>query len=399
MTTTTTLISSITPREKAWSVRSKTVAQSAYGCNTSITDQWRIPTARSGLREMHIILALRIWKRETFGFRSRMCQIVLSIPSPGSLSTLVNHSPTEASHIRHTLTLETAVDYFENYIDPTAKSRNDTLRTCSKWISSCLRDHQSCCTIRQRSAQLNLPRPNRLLQLLHPQRQIVRLITVRDDQDYSYITLSHRWGDTRQEGPEPHRLSRLARGPGMYSVAGLEAGVPVSTLPKTFRDALEIIGHCGYEYLWIDSLCILQDKDANGNNPDWEAEAPNVGGIYARAVLNIAATENKDSEGGLFSGRQGIRVPFFWDQRSLSSVFANWLAFESTLRVGSMEAIEGNYWGGGSCARSWLPGAGSLRSCSLRLPTCSVRRTRCSGHVLGAAVQKSSPWTSRPTPQ
>lgn len=222
-------------------------------------------------------------------------------------------------------------------MDPTVKSRNDTTHTCSGWIRSCLRNHQICRNIRQRSADLNLPRPSRLLRLLHPQRPIVRLVTVRDNQYYDYITLSHRWGD-----PEPYKLSRLADGPGRYSIASLEAGIPVSTLPKTFRDALDIIGACGYEYLWIDSLCIVQDKDLNGRNLDWEAEAPNVGGIYARAIFNIAATDNKNSEGGLFSKRQGIRVPFIKDNRSFSAGYAHWNAFQSTLWVGIFISIEGD---------------------------------------------------------
>lgn len=231
-------------------------------------------------------------------------------------------------------------------MDPTVKSRNDTTHTCSEWIRSCLRNHQICRNIRQRSADLNLPRPSRLLRLLHPQSPIVRLVTVRDDQPYDYITLSHRWGD-----PEPYKLSRLADRPGRYSIASLEAGIPVSNLPKTFQDALDITGACGYEYLWIDSLCIVQDKDLNGRNLDWEAEASNVGGIYARAIFNIAATDNKNSKGGLFSKRQGIRVPFIKDNRSLSAENDHWNAFQSnrstqsTLLVGTFDIIESDDWG------------------------------------------------------
>lgn len=43
-----------------------------------------------------------------------------------------------------------------------------------------------------------------------------------------------------------------------------EAGIPLVELPKTFRDAIQIVNKLGVRYMWIVSLCILQD-DAD----DW----------------------------------------------------------------------------------------------------------------------------------
>jgi hypothetical protein len=37
------------------------------------------------------------------------------------------------------------------------------------------------------------------------------------------------------------------------------AGIDVSTLPKTFQDAVKITRDLGLRYLWIDSLCIIQN--------------------------------------------------------------------------------------------------------------------------------------------
>lgn len=44
--------------------------------------------------------------------------------------------------------------------------------------------------------------------------------------------------------------------------------IPVAQLPKTFRDAMQISMCLGISYLWIDSLCILQDSAA-----DWLRES------------------------------------------------------------------------------------------------------------------------------
>lgn len=47
-------------------------------------------------------------------------------------------------------------------------------------------------------------------------------------------------------------------------------------LPRTFRDAVILTRELGKEYLLIDSLCILQKKDEDGNpesKADWEKES------------------------------------------------------------------------------------------------------------------------------
>jgi hypothetical protein len=50
----------------------------------------------------------------------------------------------------------------------------------------------------------------------------------------------------------------------------------------------------GIEYLWIDSLCILQD-----DRDDWESEAVKMADVYRNAALVVAASGAKDSTEGL----------------------------------------------------------------------------------------------------
>ncbi|KAK0706160.1 heterokaryon incompatibility protein-domain-containing protein [Lasiosphaeria miniovina] len=71
------------------------------------------------------------------------------------------------------------------------------------------------------------------------------------------------------------------------------------TLPPTFRDAVILTRDLGAEYLWIDSLCIVQDDPA-----DWERESAKMGLYYHYATLVIAATGAQDSHGGLFEPRR-----------------------------------------------------------------------------------------------
>jgi hypothetical protein len=96
-----------------------------------------------------------------------------------------------------------------------------------------------------------------------------------------YLTLSHCWGR--------HQLVRLLE-------SNLDAfceDIPYQLLPQTFRDAIRVARRLGFAYLWIDSLCIIQDS-----KDDWNHEARLMGKIYTHATCNIAASDAPDSTHG-----------------------------------------------------------------------------------------------------
>lgn len=64
-----------------------------------------------------------------------------------------------------------------------------------------------------------------------------------------------------------------------------QAGIPMTILPQTVRDAVIWTRQLGLRYLWIDSLCILQDSLS-----DWEVELSTMTEIYRDATVTIAAT-------------------------------------------------------------------------------------------------------------
>jgi hypothetical protein len=71
-------------------------------------------------------------------------------------------------------------------------------------------------------------------------------------------------------------------------------------LPPTFRDAVILVRDLGIQYLWIDSLCIVQDDEK-----EWKQEASRMWEIYGSSYLTIAATSATDSSVGIFSHRAG----------------------------------------------------------------------------------------------
>ena len=114
------------------------------------------------------------------------------------------------------------------------------------------------------------------------------------------MTLSHCWG-----GQVPLRLMR-------ENLPAFQEGIEYSKLPRTFQDAVQITRGLLIRYLWIDSLCIIQDSET-----DWIQEAATMADVYRHSWCNIAATKAKDGRDGCF-GRRDIRsvIP--------CSVMANW---------------------------------------------------------------------------
>ena len=84
--------------------------------------------------------------------------------------------------------------------------------------------------------------------------------------------------------------------------------IPWESLPKTFKDACTVCTYLGVSYIWIDSLCIVQDDPV-----EWEEESAVMGQIYEEALLTIAASSAVDSTRGLFDVRdklEFVRIPY-----------------------------------------------------------------------------------------
>jgi len=101
-----------------------------------------------------------------------------------------------------------------------------------------------------------------------------------------YIALSHCWGQSKPFVTTTHTLLERIR------------GITMSSMPKTFRDAVIITRELGLESLWIDSLCILQDS-----GEDWQKESSKMSYIYSNAFLTITAGGSTDSSQGIFRAR------------------------------------------------------------------------------------------------
>lgn len=190
--------------------------------------------------------------------------------------------------------------------NPTSHDHNLQLPTIRQWMDICTGGaHSRCTRYRHQTRQ----HPTLLLYLNNSRDGFVQIISTDESQQYSYATLSYQWGGPDAQPPKLSRTQRASDNEAWIQKEELVQGIPVSRLPQLFQDALSITRFCGLEYLWIDSLCIPQDQDAEGRNEDWETEAEKVGGIYSGGVFNIAATDSRNCKEGILPEKKPILLP------------------------------------------------------------------------------------------
>jgi hypothetical protein len=111
----------------------------------------------------------------------------------------------------------------------------------------------------------------------------------------AFVALSHCWG-TKQVGYKSLATTSVNLHAHCHEI-------PLESLPKTFRDAFLVTRELGLRFLWIDSLCIIQDS-----NEDWDLEASRMAHVYNNAYLTLAADLAPHSNVGLFVGTSDGQV-------------------------------------------------------------------------------------------
>jgi len=108
-----------------------------------------------------------------------------------------------------------------------------------------------------------------------------------------YIALSHCWGEKL-----PLRTTK-------DKLEDYKQHIESSELPQTFLDAVTVAREIDVQYLWIDSLCIIQDDSG-----DWEKESQKMEQVFSSAYCTISATSAKNSHEGFlpFPVKEAVRI-------------------------------------------------------------------------------------------
>lgn len=131
----------------------------------------------------------------------------------------------------------------------------------------------------------------------------VRLYETKPDEKGRYIALSHPWGD------EPHFCTNR------LNIEEHKKKIYIDDLPNTFKDAVKTTRELGFQYLWIDSICIIQGPDG-----DFSGESKRMEEVFSSAYCVIAASRATCHRDGFLKGRpprdwitfrRGSEAPFF----------------------------------------------------------------------------------------
>ncbi|KAI1408862.1 HET-domain-containing protein [Hypoxylon sp. FL1857] len=148
------------------------------------------------------------------------------------------------------------------------------------WLKRCLSSHSRCTIITSPSPAL----PTRVLDAGKEGEPFELRLVDGKDRVGQYITLSHCWGKLKIITTTQSNLAQH------------QVNISFDSLSKTFQHAVIATRALSVRYLWIDSLCIIQDS-----LDDWKSEASKMGQYYSQSLVTISAVSAKGGEDGMFA--------------------------------------------------------------------------------------------------
>lgn len=214
----------------------------------------------------------------------------LSIRNRNVLAKSAWYSETEESLPVSTITTsKDPSDHVPRTPPNTSTGSDGSMDLAKDWIRACGNTHKNC---QPGSKDV----PTRLLDVSRVKDTstgIIHLVDSRVVGPVQYVTLSHRWNPSYNYFTTTSNLE-----------AHLARGMDISNLPKTFAEACVTTSKLGFGYLWIDSLCIIQDS-----GEDKGLEIPKMADYYQNAELNLSAST--ESLGALWSDRDALSTKPF----------------------------------------------------------------------------------------
>lgn len=154
---------------------------------------------------------------------------------------------------------------------PTSTGGDASMRIARDWLNDCKKNHKTCENVyAHRRAEWY---PKRLIAVEGHDSQVRLLESTKEQIIRGYATLSHVWGTT------PFTTLTSDN----YEL--LKSNIEISTIPRSFREAILACRNLSIEYLWIDSLCIVQSGD--GSEEDWLTHATEMQSIYQRLQNDV----------------------------------------------------------------------------------------------------------------
>jgi Heterokaryon incompatibility protein (HET) len=202
--------------------------------------------------------------------------------------------PTSASIIsaaatEQSLWGEVAKDYGRPPVDPVwsplaQTTEDDIYEQVRLWVEDC-RGHPECGNLNRSTKN-----PTRLIHIVSDSE--VQLLNTREMELIDYSALSYCWGGQASGRTLRENAERRA------------SYLQIRNLPQTIQDAITLTKGVGLRYIWVDSVCIVQD-----NAEDWARESALMQEVYSNASFTICASSAAKADAGLFGERTAWKYP------------------------------------------------------------------------------------------
>ncbi|MCJ1236230.1 hypothetical protein MMC14_004208 [Varicellaria rhodocarpa] len=150
-----------------------------------------------------------------------------------------------------------------------------------RWLEICHNSHGEKCKIR-RGVEFERMRSKSFFGVIDVDLMCLRSLQLGE----RYVALSYTWGDGILF------RSVVKNFPNLHVKGGIQN--VLNRLPRVIRDAIYLVQAIGERYLWVDSLCIIQDSQSS-----WDLNASLMDIVYGGAHLTICAADGENAEAGL----------------------------------------------------------------------------------------------------
>jgi hypothetical protein len=207
--------------------------------------------------------------------------------------TVEGHVPGKRDSVCSADMLPVESNFFQHsFIGRTVDPEKISPAMIQRWIQQCEVIHGEKCSrleipgyMRESSPLSNQTRFDRLLPSLYFVDVQSNCLT-RIPSGGRYVAVSYVWGSVKSIQSYRSTIEQLKK-PGSLWLSRFQ-------LPAVITDAIRLVADIGERYLWVDSLCILQD---GGDHKQATINQMNL--IYENALLTIVAAEGTDATAGL----------------------------------------------------------------------------------------------------
>ena len=169
-------------------------------------------------------------------------------------------------------------------------SRAIDIRLAKKWHQLCQEKHGEACEHPQWLGIDEYPTNLRII-------DVTTMSLTTAPRMCRYVALSYVWG-------KPSELQVFQTSKSTVQAFSQPRGLRLENLPKTIADTVHLVQEIGERYLWIDSLCIVQDDDY-----DKASYISQMDLIYACSIYTIVAAVGEDCQARLPGLCRRTRTP------------------------------------------------------------------------------------------